>query len=58
MPLLIFYNAAIDIKKNKLRGAEKHGIDRLILKRYLEKVADKGTDDATIGLFLTQKNIY
>ena len=52
MPLLVFQNAAIDIRENKLfirKGGEKHGIDRMTSKRYLEKVANKGTGNATMG---------
>ena len=47
-----FHKAATDIRENKLsirKGAEKHGIDRMTLKRYLEKVAKDGTDNATMG---------
>ena len=52
MLISAFQKTATDIK-NKLsirNGAEKHGIDRMTLKRYLEKVAKDGsTDNATVG---------
>ena len=54
----MFQNAAIDIRENKLsirKGAEKHGINRMTIKRYFKKVVKKGTDNATIGLFLHRK---
>ena len=47
VPILAFQMAATDIRGNKLsirKGAEKHGIDRMTLKRYLEKVAKDGTE--------------
>ena len=47
VPISAFQKAATDIKENKLsimKGAEKHGIDIMTLKRYLEKVAKDGTE--------------
>ena len=52
VPLIVFQNAAMDIRDNQLsirKCAEKYGIDRMTLKRYLEKVAERGEDNATMG---------
>ena len=47
VPISAFEKAATDIGENKLsvrKAAEKNGIDRMTLKRYLEKVAKDGTE--------------
>ena len=64
MPISAFQKAATDIGENKLsfkKGAEKHGIDRMTLKIYLEKVAKDLVNDfkkISCGVLFTQKSIY